>query len=338
MPNNYNIYLFIIQIIIIFILFLIIIWLLKLKKSISYEKRLSKYSVEALEDTDKSFFDKIENLYLKIRNNLSHILLKFKIFNNYSKKYEKYVDKSEIIAEDSINYISVKILSGIVCLLIVIFSDVLQYQNISLFQIFYSLVIGFFIPDIFYIARSKLRKKQIENDLLKAIIIMNNSFKSGRTTMQAISLVSEELDGAISDEFKKMYIDLTFGLDLEIVFKRFAKRVNIDEVKYITTSLTILNKTGGNIVKVFSSIERSFFNRRKLEHELKSITASANLIFKILICIPAFIFVAICLLNPTYFSPLISTKIGIVLLGIMLLIYIGYIVIVNKIMKVLGDM
>ncbi|MEG0994890.1 MAG: hypothetical protein RSE91_02870 [Bacilli bacterium] len=56
MPNNYNIYLFIIQIIIIFILFLIIIWLLKLKKSISYEKRLSKYSVEALEDTDKSFF------------------------------------------------------------------------------------------------------------------------------------------------------------------------------------------------------------------------------------------------------------------------------------------
>ena len=62
-----------------------------------------------------------------------------------------------------------------------------------------------------------------------------------------------------SEEFKKMYIDLTYGLELDVVFDRLSNRIKLDETKYMASSLVILNKTGGNIVKVFSSIERSFF-------------------------------------------------------------------------------
>ena len=36
-----------------------------------------------------------------------------------------------------------------------------------------------------------------------------------------------------------MYIDLTYGLNIDVVFKRFENRVKMDEVKYITTSLKI---------------------------------------------------------------------------------------------------
>ena len=50
--------------------------------------------------------------------------------------------------------------------------------------------------------------------------------------------------------------DIEYGLEIEEVFKRFNERVDLAEVKYITTSLTILNKTGGNIIDVFSSIEK----------------------------------------------------------------------------------
>ena len=64
---------------------------------------------------------------------------------------------------------------------------------------------------------------------------------------------------------KKMYEDLEYGLEIEAVFKRFSLRVDLKEVKYITTSLTILNKTGGNIVDVFSSIEKTVFNNKKLD-------------------------------------------------------------------------
>ena len=337
MPKNFDVSLFVIQIGIILILFAITIWLLKLTRSIRYEKRIGRYAIESTKDDSKSFFDHIYLFYIQVRDILTKFLKKIKIFHRYSLKYEKYVDGSKQIREEPMDYISVKILTGILVLGIVIFSDVLQYKSITLFQVAYSLLIGFFIPDIFLISKNQYRKRQIENDLLKAVIIMNNAFKSGRSTMQAIKIVSEELDGPIKDEFRKMYIDLSYGLELEVVFDRFSKRVNLSEVKYMTTSLTILNKTGGNIVKVFSSIERSFFSRRKLQQELKSLTASASAIFKILAAIPIFIFVMIFVLNPTYFLPLIESPIGWLISFVLVTIYVLYIIIIRHVMTIKED-
>ena len=94
-------------------------------------------------------------------------------------------------------------------------------------------------------------RNRLENDLLQAIIIMNNAFKSGRSISQAIELVTKELKGPIAEEFKKMSLELSFGLSIDVVFKRFGERVKIDEINYLTSSLSILNKTGGNIIKVF---------------------------------------------------------------------------------------
>ena len=81
--------------------------------------------------------------------------------------------------------------------------------------------------------------------------------------MQAIEIVAKELKGPISQEFKKMHLEISYGLSLDVVFERFSKRIESEEVSYITSSLSILNKTGGNIIKVFSSIEKMLFNKRK---------------------------------------------------------------------------
>lgn len=334
MPEGYNTSLFIIQIIIILVLAGIAIWLLRLTKAIQLEKRIARYTVDSIHDDELSFFDYVYLYYEKTKERLSFSLRKIKIFDTYALKYQKYMDRSKREKDDAMDFISTKLLCSILVLMIVILSDVMQYQPISAFQVLYSLLIGFFIPDIYLMARNQYRKKQIENDLLKAIIIMNNAFKSGRSTMQAIEIVAHEVDGPIKDEFQKMYIDLTYGLSLETVFKRFSSRVDLPEVKYIATSLIILNRTGGNIVKVFSSIERSFFNRKKLQEELKSLTASARAIFKILIGMPIVLFLLIYMLNPSYFAPLITTQIGIMVLLFIVILYVSYIFIVKQIMKI----
>ena len=174
----------------------------------------------------------------------------------------------------------------------------------------------------------------VERDLLNAIIIMNNAFRSGRSTMQAIEIVSTELKGPIRQEFKKMHLEISYGLSLEVVFDRFSKRVESDEVNYITSSLSILNKTGGNIIKVFSSIEKMLFDKRKLRQEMKSLTSSSNMISKTLLIIP-FIFIGfILILNKNYFDVLFTTTIGNIILVIIIIIYLLYAFFVNKIMKV----
>lgn len=333
MNNNFNMNLFIIQMIIVLLLIAVCLVLLKMRRISKLNKRFSHFSIEPLRDNSLSLFDRDKMIYFNIRSNISKRLIKMKIFDDYSKKYQGYCDKSKIIREQPIDYISDKVIVGILAIFLVVLSNVLQYKTFSFIQFLTAFLIGFFIPDIYLRIRDKYRKKQVEKDMLKAIIIMNNAFKSGFSIIQAIYTVSKELDGPISDEFRKMYIDLTFGLNTEVAFERFNRRVDSEEARYITTSLNVLNKTGGNIVQVFSSVERSAFTRKKLEEELKSLSASANAIFKILVFIPILLFMAILLMNPSYFNPLFTTSIGIIVLFLIILIYVLYIVVIRKVVK-----
>ncbi len=323
----------VIQFFLILVLIIIIVLLIRYRKSLKKEKRVTAFAIDSLNERNLSLFDRINLKYNVVVTSISNVLKKSSLFKAYSKCYERYVEYSDDIKKEAMNFISRKLLAGSFVVIIVIISDVLRLKNISLIQIFIAFIFGFFILDVFWEIERRKRNKEIEEDFLKAITIMSNAFQSGRSIMQAIELVSLELQGPIAMEFKKMYIDFTYGLELEEVFLRFVRRVDLEDAKYMTSSLIILNKTGGNIVKIFSSIEKNFFERKKLRDELKSTIALSSIVFKILIAVPIVVFIMIYLLNPKYFVPLVTSFSGVLILSLVLMIYFIYIVVVRKIVK-----
>lgn len=322
------------QFIIILIIIIVFLLTLKILNSISKEKRISNFSITALSDKPISFIEKLQNLYYSVIKSISKTISKSKVCNDYSKKYEKFVVVDDTHKQTSMDFISKKILFSILAVLLSIISNILKFKMFSFIQILIAFLFGFFILDIFLKIRKKKEEKRIEQDFLKAVIIMNNAFKSGRSIMQAVELVSTELEGPISNEFKKILIDLTYGLELEVVFDRFASRVKLEEVKYMASSLVILNETGGKITKIFSSIERSFIERKRIKDEMNSTLALSNFVFKVLVAIPFIIFVLIYFMDPTYFIPLIKEPLGNLILALIILIYIIYIILVKKIVKI----
>ena len=124
------------------------------------------------------------------------------------------------------------------------------------------------------------------------------------------------------------------GLSTDEVFERFAKRIEIPEVTYLTSTISILNQTGGNIVKVFTSIEKTLMNKKKLRLELRALTSSAKIVTYILMLLPILFAIAITLISPDYFLPFIESTIGWLCLAVILLVYLLYICIIKKIMKV----
>ena len=170
--------------------------------------------------------------------------------------------------------------------------------------------VGYYLLDVYLYFYQKKQNKLISNELLRAIIIMNNAFKSGKSTLQALKIAADELPEPINDEFEKMYLDMKFGLSVDTVFDRFAKRVNLEEAVYVSSSLKILNKTGGNIVEVFSSIEKTLFDKKKLNEELKNISANPKMIVKVLLLIPIVFILLIYILDPSYFNPLFESVLG----------------------------
>ena len=249
-------------------------------------------------------------------------------------RYSKYNDAFDLKDDDNMKFMANKIVLGIVYLIIVASLRLLQSEVIGILEILIAFIIGFYVLDIIYIYKYSNYRKKIENDLLQAIIVMNNSFKAGNSITQSIEMVSLELDGPIAKEFKKISLELSLGLDLELAFKRFSDRVKIEEAVYLTSSLSTLNKTGGNIIKVFSTIEKTLYNRKKLKVELKALTGSSRLIMYVLAILPPGFVVLINTINNEYFLPLFNNPLGITLIGIILLFYIMYIFTVRKIMKI----
>lgn len=313
------------------LIIILIVSVIVLRKSYVLEKRVTRFSISSITDKQTSFFDKFYSEYYKFISKLSKSLMNSKGIVKYSRRYIKYLTNPK---DNPMDIVASKILIAVVAAIIAIISNILRRQGLDILETIIALIIGFYVPDISFAINNKIKERQIENDLFKAVIIMSNAFKSGRSIMQAVKIVSDELDGPIGEEFKKVYIDLSYGLDLDVVFERLSKRIDLEETKYMASSLVILNKTGGNVVQVFNSIEKSFFERKKLNDELKSVTTLSNFVFRILVSVPFIIFIIIYILNPSYFLPLVQTPIGKVILGLIVILYILYIVIVKKVIKI----
>ena len=334
MPSSNVFLIFLIELFLLYLLGLLCYYFILLNRRLKIEDRLGKYTIYKKEKNIK-IFDDIFSLGNRIVKRISKILYKTKLFDKYSLKYQKYIKKEDKNV-DKMDFVSRKIIYSFIFLNIVIIYDIFRNQSINILQLIVSFLVGFYILDIFLISEKKILKRKKENELLRAITIMNNSFKSGHSIMQAIKLVSTELDSEIGLEFKKMYVDLTYGLDLNIAFKRFEKRIDMEAVKYITTSLSILNDTGGDIVKVFESVEKTFFNNKKLSDELNNLTASSRLLYYVLLFVPVLFILTIYVLDNSYFKILFVNSFGYIIVLICLILYITYILIVRKMMK-MGD-
>ena len=320
----------IIQIILVLLLVAIITFFIRLSNAIKLEKRIAKYSVRHEKNSDDlALVDKIWARYIKfVKKQRKKIK---KMAPNLTRRYDKYIMDTNSKPED---YVTHKIVISLLFVALTIIAMSLQGQFVSLIQIFFSLIIGFYLLDIYLIIRYKLSRKRIENDMLRAIIIMNNAFKSGKSTIQAVEIVGKKMPAPIGYEFKKIYEEMKYGLAVDTVFDRFAKRVNVEEAEYLSSSLTILNRTGGNIIAVFDSIEKTLFDKKKLKEELKSSTLLSKLVVRILLFVPVVFVLIIYLLNPDYFDPFFESTAGYILLGIIFIMFIVYAYLLDRIVKV----
>lgn len=301
-----------------------LIWLIVTLRLFKFQKRIENYVVVKEDVKNLSIADKIINAYQTEREKLSKKLKKYlpqALF--YNKKEEEDI----LLFTDSI-------ISS--CFFVVIYILLIAF-GFCRFSFLFSILIfliGFDFPEVIHLIYKKKREKQIEKDLLKAITLMSHSFQAGKSMIQAVQVVSTELDGPLALEFSKIYQDMIHGLGFQTAFRRFEKRVNLSEVKYITASLTILDKTGGNMKDVFSSIEKNLYTRRSLDMELKATIASSRLVFYILLLLPICLGILLSITSPNYLQIFFTSSIGIFLFVIGISIYIIYIIIIYHIMKI----
>ena len=316
-------------------IFLLLVFIvLKINKYLALEARIKPYILENKKSKRRSLSDKTIEFFEKILKKYSGFVSKSEVLKKEAKRYDKYLVYNNKNTINSLDLISIKIMfSGLIGVLYLI-TTYLKNAKIDFMMFLIVLFIGYYIFDLIIITVFKKKSSLMSEQLLEAVVIMNSAFKSGKNILQAIEIVKTEMPNPIKHEFTIIHKDLNCGLSVENAFERFYKRINLEETKLITSSLSLLSKTGGNIVSVFNMIEQNFYDRLKIKNELNALTSTSKMLYYILIFMP-FIFISIIvLLNPGYFMPLINTKIGIIIDIIIITIYVLYLYIIKRVMKV----
>ena len=157
---------FILQIIMIIVLSAIVIYLLKTSKSIKYEKRISNFALSSINDTELSFFDRVDNLLWSLIHKTGIILTKINYFKQKSLTYDKHISYEDRNKKSGSDYLAMKFLLGLFLVFLNAITTMFQYTKISIVSYLITFLIGYFSVDIYLNLEFRKKRQRIEEDLL----------------------------------------------------------------------------------------------------------------------------------------------------------------------------
>ena len=181
--NVYSFQILLTQGIVILLLVILIIYLLHQKRAIKLAKRFDSFALLSIKDSEKSIFDHIVSFLWSITQKISKLFSKSVFLKRYGARYDKYIKYENKDKINSMDYVTIKFFTAIGLVLLSFITAMFRLNSLNFMSLLLTFLVGFFLPDLFLYIQFQKKRKRIEDDLLKAIIIMNNSFKSGRNIM-----------------------------------------------------------------------------------------------------------------------------------------------------------
>ena len=145
--------------------------------------------------------------------------------------------------------------------------DVLKFLNIRLFtsiiiffMILYFLNWGYvlspiivvlyyiFLPNIVIDSKIKKRKAKLETEAMYFFEVLSLSLESGNNLYNAIKVTSDNIDSELSEEFKKMMIDIEYGKSFDEAITNMKERIPSDTINNILLNIRESNMFGNSII------------------------------------------------------------------------------------------
>ena len=158
-----------------------------------------------------------------------------------------------------------------------------------------------------YISR---RQAAFLNQLGDTLVMVSNALRAGFSFMQAMELISKEMQPPIGVEFQKVINEMNLGATLETAMENMGRRMQSSDFDLVVTAVLIQRQVGGNLSQVLDSISNTINERIRMRNEISSLTAQGKLSGLIVGVIPIFIAFFIWSNNPDYFQPMLDSPTG----------------------------
>jgi tight adherence protein B len=196
------------------------------------------------------------------------------------------------------------------------------------------LILGFLGPRIYLTIRKNARLKEFNNQLGDALNLMVNSLRAGYSTMQALEVISNEMPAPISEEFRRVVLELQLGVSFDMAMNNLLRRMPSADMDLIVTAMSVQREVGGNLAEVLDAISFTIRERVRIKGEIKTLTAQGRITGVVITILPIGLGILLYMINPGFIGLLFEDACGWLMVGLaVILIVIGY-VMVNKIVSI----
>ena len=180
----------------------------------------------------------------------------------------------------------------------------------SLLMAFIGLVLGYILPILIVKRKISLRRKKFNSQIADALVLISSSLRSGYSFMQAIEMVSREMQPPISEEFYRVLREINLGVTTDEAMNHMAERINSVDLDLVVTAVLIQRQIGGNLTEILDNIANTIRERVKIAGHIRTLTAQGRLSGAIISLLPFVMAFVIYIINPNYIMPLFTQTAG----------------------------
>ncbi len=202
-------------------------------------------------------------------------------------------------------------------LLIVLVLMVLGFVLIGgVIGLLFMAVLGVLVPPAVVSFKAGQRKKQFMAALPDMLQLLAGTLRAGFSLMQGVEAVSQEVDGPMGDELRRVVTEARLGRSLEDALNGTAERMQSQDFAWAVMAIGIQREVGGNLAELLITVADTMIQRERLRGEISALTAEGRVSAIVLGIMPPGLGVTMYTINPTYMETLFTHTLGNILLGL----------------------
>ena len=163
---------------------------------------------------------------------------------------------------------------------------------------------------IYVLVRIDRRSASFTNQLGDCLMMVANALRAGFSFLQAMEMISKEMEPPISDEFKHVMRDIGLGATTERALDDMDKRVGSPDFSLVVTAVLIQQQVGGDLAQILDTISETIQDRIRMRREVKTLTTQGRMSGWVLILTPIAMALFMTYSDPNYLDPLFKNPIG----------------------------
>jgi tight adherence protein B len=196
------------------------------------------------------------------------------------------------------------------------------------------LVAGIILPWTWLGIKRSRRLKAFNGQLAGCLQLLAGSLQAGLSLAQGLDTVVREGQEPLSSEFRRALVETRLGVPIEVALESIGDRMESADFKWTVMAIRIQREVGGNLSELLLNVAATLRERDYLRRQVKALSAEGRFSAYILLALPPCIIAYMMVSNPEYLHPLVSTPIGYVMLGAMVVLMLLGSLMMKKMIKV----